>query len=186
MKGLMDINSEQTMSSREIAGLTGKRHADVLRDTRKMLGDLGRGERDFRLYYLNSQNREVPEYLLPLSLAGALVSRYDLSTAVKISGMAATTNGILQALREFDIPEEMKDVYVYAMQEVETGNIKLGVSKDPEQRLKQLQVGNSSTLKLVGYRAAPNGRKDEAMQHKLNGVHHVRGEWFSGNAALVH
>ncbi|WOJ89904.1 hypothetical protein RZS28_00890 [Methylocapsa polymorpha] len=41
------------MSSLEIAGLTGKRHADVLRDTRKMLNELGIGERNFASSYLS-------------------------------------------------------------------------------------------------------------------------------------
>lgn len=91
---------------------------------------------------------------------------------------------IISALDEFEVPEDVCDMYVYAIRERETGKVKLGISKDPERRLKQLQTGNSSQLELVAYRKADNGYADEAECHKLNDSAHVRGEWFESNASL--
>ena len=73
-------DGQLTMSSREIAGLTGKRHGDVLRDVRAMLDALGddadlrhvREERDGRGYtsciHLNKELTEtlVTGYSIPL------------------------------------------------------------------------------------------------------------------------
>lgn len=47
-------NEVRTMSSREIAELTGKQHKDVLYDIRKMLDELGITAADFATQYKDS------------------------------------------------------------------------------------------------------------------------------------
>ena len=65
MNNLINITaSNATMSSREIAELTGKNHADVLRDIRSTLELAGIGESIFAGTYLSSQNKELPCYNL--------------------------------------------------------------------------------------------------------------------------
>lgn len=54
------LNTNVTMTSREIAELTGKNHADVLRDIRNMLEALDLGQSSFADSYFNSQNKEQP------------------------------------------------------------------------------------------------------------------------------
>lgn len=66
------------MSSREIAELTGKRHADVLRDVRNMLNQLGLAERSFASGYLDANNQQRTEYLLPRRECEILVTGYDV------------------------------------------------------------------------------------------------------------
>lgn len=73
-----------TMSSREIAELTGKAHKDVLRDTRRMLEDLEIGETKFGGSYLSEQNKEMPEYHLPKDLSICLVAGYDAKLRLTI------------------------------------------------------------------------------------------------------
>ncbi|MFX4084475.1 phage regulatory protein/antirepressor Ant [Sphingobium yanoikuyae] len=70
----------QTMSSREIAELTGKQHAHVMRDIRTMLTELHgeEGLSKFGSSYLNSQNKPQPEFLLPKRESLILVSGYDV------------------------------------------------------------------------------------------------------------
>jgi len=43
----------------------------------------------------------------------------------------------------------MKKDYLYFIQSDRTGMIKIGRSKDPSKRLKQLQTGNANKLKLI-------------------------------------
>jgi prophage antirepressor-like protein len=92
---------------------------------------------------------------------------------------------LIHALNNFEIPNELPDMYVYAIREKNTGNIKLGISKDPESRLRQLQAANSSELELVAYRKAENRFQDEKNLHQLATDYHIRGEWFTSSALKV-
>jgi len=85
---------------------------------------------------------------------------------------------IQEALNNFEVPDDIPDMYVYAIKNTSTGNIKLGISKNPEQRLKQLQTGCDGKLELVAYRKAVNGFKDEQLLHIENKQYNIHGEWF--------
>ena len=89
---------------------------------------------------------------------------------------------IMDALKKFEIPEDIPDMFVYAIMEEDTNNIKIGISKNPEARLKQLQTGNSSKLRLIGMRKAENKFKDEKALHQKNESYKIHGEWFSNEA----
>jgi Rha family phage regulatory protein len=66
-----------SMSSREIAELTGKNHADVLRDIRKMLAELSLGESNFAGSYFSEQNKEMPLFNLDREHSLCLVAGYS-------------------------------------------------------------------------------------------------------------
>ena len=97
---------------------------------------------------------------------------------------------VLNSLKNFSVDQEVindckSPLFVYAMKEVGTGNIKIGISKDPQERLRQLQTGNSNELQLVAYREATNERfKDETEAHKANSQYRIRGEWFTSDARI--
>lgn len=74
MKDLILMNL--TMSSLEIATLTGKNHFDVLRDIRRMLKEIGVGESKFAFSYKSKQNKEVLYYNLPRDETLCLISGY--------------------------------------------------------------------------------------------------------------
>jgi phage antirepressor YoqD-like protein len=67
-----------TMSSREIAGLTGKRHPDVKRDILAMLDSLNVDVSSFARIYHDSQNREQTEYLLDREHTDCLLTGYSV------------------------------------------------------------------------------------------------------------
>ncbi len=69
--------AQPTMSSREIAELTGKEHRNVARDIRAMLGDLEEDALKFEHIYLDSMNREQIEYLLDRELTETLLTGYS-------------------------------------------------------------------------------------------------------------
>ena len=66
---------------------------------------------------------------------------------------------------------------LYIIQSSNKGMIKIGRSTDPDVRLKQLQTGNPSKLKLIhvfeeiGYK--------EKIYHELLKEFRIKGEWFS-------
>ncbi|MEC8823487.1 MAG: Rha family transcriptional regulator [Pseudomonadota bacterium] len=73
------FNSESlTMSSKEIAELTGKRHDHVMRDIEKMLDELELAAPKFGGTYVTEQNKILPCYNLPKRECDILVSGYSL------------------------------------------------------------------------------------------------------------
>lgn len=79
------VYSTPTMSSREIAELTGKRHDHVVRDIEKMLNDIGEGLPKFGDTYINEQNgQEYRCYNLPKNLTLNLVTGYRADMRLKI------------------------------------------------------------------------------------------------------
>lgn len=82
---LNTTNATLTMSSREIAELTGKEHFHVMRDIRDMLNALGEDESKFGGIYLDAYSREKPCYLLPKDLTITLVSGYNVQMRYAIT-----------------------------------------------------------------------------------------------------
>lgn len=72
------------MSSLEIAGLTGKSHAHVLRDADKMLRDLGIDQSKFGSVYLDGKGEERRCLNLPQRECLVLVSGYSVQMRAKI------------------------------------------------------------------------------------------------------
>lgn len=73
-----------TMSSLEIAGLTGKRHLHILRDVRKMLMELGLEETNFGSFYFGGQGKKEPCFNLPKRETLILVSGYSTELRARI------------------------------------------------------------------------------------------------------
>ena len=92
---------------------------------------------------------------------------------------------IIAALEDFEIPENLPTMYVYAIRNNHTGRIKLGISENPERRLKELQTGNDCELELLAYREAANRFKDEKAIHNRHQHLRVRGEWFDTPVAYA-
>lgn len=67
----------RTMSSREIAEITGKRHPDVKRDIVSMLSDLKEDVSGFAHIYFDSRSRQQTEYLLDREHTECLLTGYS-------------------------------------------------------------------------------------------------------------
>ena len=77
MNTIVAPSNTVTMSSREIAELTGKQHQHVMRDTKRMLSDLGFDASTFGRIYLDSVNRQQTEYVLGQDLVITLLAGYS-------------------------------------------------------------------------------------------------------------
>lgn len=77
-------NVARTMSSREIAELTGKLHKNVKRDITAMLSDLKADALSFERIYLDGLNREQTEYLLDREHTDCLLTGYSVPMRMKV------------------------------------------------------------------------------------------------------
>ena len=66
-----------TMSSLEISELTNKNHADVLRDIRNVLAEVGIDESKFAGIYIDKANREKPCFNLPRRECDLIIAGYS-------------------------------------------------------------------------------------------------------------
>jgi len=83
MNKIININ-QVTMSSREVAELTGKEHKNVMADIRNMFEELGVHSAEFSAQYQDSTGRMLPCFNLPKKLTLNLVSGYSAKLRMKI------------------------------------------------------------------------------------------------------
>ena len=70
-------------------------------------------------------------------------------------------------------------MHLYIIQSDSTGNFKIGRSKHPEKRLKQLQTGNPNKLKLILV-LENQGHREKLLHNRINSWTRKKskGEWF--------
>jgi hypothetical protein len=69
--------------------------------------------------------------------------------------------------------------FVYIIQEEFTGHVKIGVSTNIGQRLRNLQTANSGKLKVIGIKASNDPYTLEHELHQKFKDYRIQGEWFS-------
>ncbi len=109
----MQLN-QQTMSSLEIAELTGKNHPDVLRDIRNVLQQAEIGESKFASTYLSAQNKELPCYNLPKRECDLVISGYSVKYRLAIIDRwqeLETSQPSIENLSRVDILKLAKNKY---------------------------------------------------------------------------
>lgn len=84
MLPILQNKSVPTMSSREIAELTGKNHFDVRRDIQNVLLQAEIDASKFAVIYRDSQNRSQSEYNLPKRECDLVVSGYSVKYRLAI------------------------------------------------------------------------------------------------------
>jgi hypothetical protein len=66
--------------------------------------------------------------------------------------------------------------YIYFIVDYDKREVKVGYSKHPQQRLKELKTSNSGNLVLT--KIVPETRTDEKKYHKIFCHSKIRREWF--------
>lgn len=69
----------------------------------------------------------------------------------------------------------MKSVYLIRTND---GRYKVGIAKDPQKRIRQLQTGNSDQLELIETYQSENASKIEGSLHRHYSYGKMIGEWF--------
>ena len=116
MNALISTVNPVTMTSREIAELTGKAHFNVLVDVRKMLSELGEDELKFQGIYRDSMNREQVEFHLDRELTEVLLAdktaagRTDRLSVARAAQEAATTRHAIKPLPVLADPDDDRHV----------------------------------------------------------------------------
>jgi predicted GIY-YIG superfamily endonuclease len=75
--------------------------------------------------------------------------------------------------------------YVYMIKRHKDGAVKIGVSKDPESRLKDLMTGSNSELALIAkfpFSSRAQAFEVEKWFHRMNQRFRQKGEWFNYGA----
>lgn len=116
MNQLMNLGTGQplTMSSQEIAELTGKQHAHVMRDIRQMLAELhgDGGVSNFGDTQVNQQNgQSYPVFMLPKRECFVLVAGYSTTMRARIiDRWLALEAGTAPKLPDFSDPSLLRDL----------------------------------------------------------------------------
>lgn len=72
---------------------------------------------------------------------------------------------------------------VYFIQSERGGPVKIGMSKDPQKRLEQIQTNHPDRLRLLAVERG--GKKEEAKLHERFGALRLKGEWFRPGPDLM-
>ncbi|MBF0850450.1 hypothetical protein HKD27_05860 [Gluconobacter sp. R75690] len=108
-------NIAVTMSSREIAELTGKEHKHVRRDIEKMLADLQEDGSKFGRIYRDAYGREQNEYALPKNMTMNLITGYRADLRLKVIDRLME----LEAAPAFKAPTNMREALMLALDQQE-------------------------------------------------------------------
>jgi len=172
----------------------GRGHKDVLKAVANlfdMVEDKQFNERNFApVDYLDAKGEKRKKWVMTEAGFAALATGFTGAKAAKIrakiigvfaSKMESDTkllDEVFKAIREFEVPDDVPDMHVYAIKNTVTGAIKLGISRDPQARIRQLQTGNDCRLELIATRPAVNRFADERALHVKHADYRISGEWF--------
>ena len=199
----LDGNEYKT-DSLTLSKVTNKHHFHILRDIEEEIltleenPNLDAPTKEYILKgfvktsYISVQNKELSKYVLSEQALLQLLLKY--SSEVRANFIKAfkevrdTLNNIYK-LKELEkiLPEiDTNSSYVYIIKNIDTGNIKLGVSNDVQKRLNTFRTGNDCQLELV-YKSVicSNSFSIEQSVHRYFKDHRVRGEWFKVNESEV-
>ena len=68
--------------------------------------------------------------------------------------------------------------YVYLISDLNSYTYKIGISNNPEKRLKALQTGNDKSLKILSKVLCKNYNNVETALHNKYNFLRISGEWF--------
>lgn len=178
MKALMAVGQVLTMSSREIAELTGKRHDHVLRDVENMLQELGETSPQFWGELPDTYNRPQRVAFLPKDLTVTLVAGYNVQMR----------HAIVKRWQELEAQQAPKVPQTYAQALLEAGRLAQLAEEQAQQlalaapkvefvdKFVQASTG-SKTFRQVCKLLKVNEREFRAFLEARGVMYRLGGEW---------
>ena len=189
---LVTVNDGVITTSKIIAASFLKTHKHVLEAIKNLDYSPDFIERNFiKSHYISLQNKKLPCYeitrdgaiLLCMGFNGEIASKGKRKLLNAIN--SKDSSDIMAAISNMDIDIDDKDLFVYVAQESISKRYKIGISKNPEERVKALNVGNPETLSIIHkYKAANDKFKDEVIAHEFYKGQRLVGEWFESDIDL--
>ncbi len=160
---------EQTMSSVEIAELTGKRHDNVVRDIKSMLGELEIGHLKFEGTYKTKQGKPSKCYNLPKRECTILVSGYNIKMRAAIIDRWEE----LESSQSMQLPKDPKLALIVQsaqkMDEISQRQAALEKESDEIKRRNELLESRLESVELQHRNGVPEGYLPRKQAHHLYG-----------------
>ena len=199
----LDGNEYKT-DSLTLSKITNKHHFHIIRDIEEEILTLEENpnlDAPIKEYilkgfvkasYTSVQNKELPKYVLSEQAVLQLLLKYSSEVRANFIKAFKETRDTLDniyKLKELEkiLPEiDTNSSYVYIIKNMDTGNIKIGVSNDVQKRLNTFRTGNDCQLELV-YKSVicSNSFSIEQSVHEYFKDYRVRGEWFNVDESEV-
>jgi len=179
------MNNLNVTTSKIIAKAFKRPHRNILRDIRLLAcSDEFKRQNFIESNYISNRNKSYPYYEISREGAMLLCMGFNGGESLRLKeefllAMHKKDIGtILESLANIDIDLDI-DMYIYFAREEVSGRYKIGISKDPERRIKELNVGNPEKLILdYTYLTNGNGFESESIAHERFKRHRLNGEWF--------
>lgn len=195
---IFSIAGEVHTTSQVLAKVSGKKHYHILRDIEEEMKELlanpnldglikNRILQGFKeTTYKDAQGKMRAAYQLSEEAFLQMSLRYSSEVrarfVVAFTSYRDTIVNLYKArVLEKVIPQiSTSRSFIYIIREEGKGRLKIGISNNPEKRLKTLQTGSAEDLTLL-YTSlvCSNSLEIEANVHKHFKEYLVRGEWFS-------
>ena len=139
MNELINIEAKNTLTSLEVAEITGKDHKNILADIRDEISKLGeeRGRLIFQQsYYTNLQNKQQPMFLLNYKGVLQLGARYNAETRFKL----------IEKIEQLQKPLTVEDMII--MQAHEMKNVKHRIDVVENKVENEIRIDHAEQRKL--------------------------------------
>ena len=139
MNELINIEAKNTLTSLDVAEITGKEHKNILSDIRDEISKLGeeRGRLIFQQsYYTNLQNKQQPLFILNYKGVLQLGARYNAETRFKL----------IEKIEQLQKPMTVEDMII--MQANEMKNVKHRIDIVENKVENEIRIDHAEQRKL--------------------------------------
>nr|DAK25634.1 MAG TPA: hypothetical protein [Caudoviricetes sp.] len=139
MNNLMNIENKNTLTSLEVAEITGKEHKNILSDIRDEISKLGeeRGRLIFQQsYYTNLQNKQQPMFLLNYKGVLQLGARYNAETRFKL----------IEKIEQLQKPMTVEDMIIMQANEMKSVKHRIDVVENKVEN--EIRIDHAEQRKL--------------------------------------